>query len=127
MARRLCEAGCGFVTIHAGYAGVWDMHADGNNLNMQDGMQAVGRSFDHAVSAFIDDLDERGLSDEILLGRLRRNGANTEDQQARRAGSLEPIGPALCFMAGESKAARSSVNPLRTAASPRPIISRRST
>ncbi|MCH8829857.1 MAG: DUF1501 domain-containing protein [Planctomycetes bacterium] len=31
LARRLCEAGCGFVTIHAGYAGVWDMHADGNN------------------------------------------------------------------------------------------------
>ena len=42
LARRLCEAGCGFVTIHAGYAGVWDMHADGNNLNMTDGMNAVG-------------------------------------------------------------------------------------
>ena len=40
-ARRLCEAGCGFITIHAGYAGVWDMHADGNNLNMRDGMEAV--------------------------------------------------------------------------------------
>ncbi len=67
MARRLCEAGCGFVTIHAGYAGVWDMHADGNNLNMLDGMEAVGRSFDHAVAAFIDDLEARGLSDRILL------------------------------------------------------------
>jgi len=53
MARRLCEAGCGFVTIHAGYAGVWDMHADGNNLNMVDGMNAVGRSFDHAVAALV--------------------------------------------------------------------------
>lgn len=67
MSRRLCEAGCGFVTIHAGYAGVWDMHADGNNLNMVDGMQAVGRSFDHAVAAFIDDLEERGLQNDILL------------------------------------------------------------
>lgn len=67
MSRRLCEAGCGFVTIHAGYAGVWDMHADGNNLNMLDGMEAVGRSFDHAVAAFIDDLEERGLQDDILL------------------------------------------------------------
>ncbi|MCA9269782.1 MAG: DUF1501 domain-containing protein, partial [Planctomycetales bacterium] len=66
-ARRLCEAGCGFVTIHASYAGVWDMHADGNNLNVVDGMQAVGRSFDHAVAAFVDDLHERGLSDQILL------------------------------------------------------------
>ena len=67
LARRLCEAGCGFVTIHAGYAGVWDMHADGNNLNMTDGMQAVGRSFDHAVAAFVEDLEARGLSDKILL------------------------------------------------------------
>ncbi len=66
-ARRLCEAGCGFVTIHAGYAGVWDMHADGNNLNMQDGMQAVGRSFDHAVAEFILDCEARGLGDKILL------------------------------------------------------------
>ncbi len=67
MARRLCEAGCGFVTIHAGYAGVWDMHADGNNLDMVDGMAAVGRSFDHAVAAFIRDLEARGLQDRILL------------------------------------------------------------
>src|SRR5205823_11299506 len=67
LARRLCEAGCGFVTIHAGYAGVWDMHADGNNLNMLDGMEAVGRSFDHAVAAFVEDVEARGLSDQILL------------------------------------------------------------
>lgn len=67
LARRLCEAGCGFVTIHAGYAGVWDMHADGNNLNMTDGMDAVGRSFDHAVAAFVEDLEQRGLRDKILL------------------------------------------------------------
>jgi hypothetical protein len=67
LARRLCEAGCGFVTIHASYEGVWDMHADGNNLNMKDGMEAVGRSFDHAVAAFIEDLEARGLQDKILL------------------------------------------------------------
>jgi len=67
LARRLCEAGCGFVTIHAGYAGVWDMHADGNNLNMTDGMNAVGKSFDHAVAAFVEDIEARGLSDKIML------------------------------------------------------------
>ena len=67
MARRLCETGCGFVTIHAGYQGVWDMHADGNNLNMANGMAAVGHSFDHAVAALIEDLRERGLEDRILL------------------------------------------------------------
>jgi hypothetical protein len=67
LARRLCEAGCGFVTIHAGYDGVWDMHADANNLNMADGMEAVGTSFDHAVAAFVEDVEARGLADRILL------------------------------------------------------------
>lgn len=67
LARRLCEAGCGFVTVHADYEGVWDMHADRENLNMVDGMQAVGRSFDHAVAAFIEDVEARGLQDKILL------------------------------------------------------------
>ena len=67
MARRLCEAGCGFVTLHASYDGVWDMHADGNNLNMVDGMEAVGTTFDHAVAAFIEDIEARGLQDDILL------------------------------------------------------------
>ena len=67
LARRLCQAGCGFVTVHCGYEGVWDMHADQSNLNIKDGMQAVGQPFDHAVSAFIEDLEERGLADQILL------------------------------------------------------------
>ena len=91
-ARRLCEAGCGYVTIHASYAGVWDMHADGNNLNMTDGMQAVGRSFDHAVAAFIRDCEQRGLSDKILLvccgemGRTPRiNKRGGRDHWARLA------------------------------------------
>lgn len=92
MARRLCEAGCGFVTIHADYEGVWDMHADGNNLNMVDGMEAIGRPFDHAVAAFIEDVEARGLSDKILLvccgemGRTPRiNKSGGRDHWARLA------------------------------------------
>jgi hypothetical protein len=64
MARRLCESGCGFVTIHS--AG-WDMHADGNNPGIAVGMNMLGRSLDRAVSAFLDDLHQRGLSDDVLL------------------------------------------------------------
>lgn len=67
LARRLCEAGCGFVTIHASYDGVWDMHADPGNLNLIEGMNAIGWSFDHAVSAFIEDIEARGMQDDILL------------------------------------------------------------
>jgi hypothetical protein len=65
MARRLCERGCGFVTVTTSF--VWDMHADKNNATMTEGMGYVGMPFDHAVSALIDDLEARGLSEKILL------------------------------------------------------------
>jgi hypothetical protein len=64
LARRLCEAGCGFVTVvDAG----WDLHGDVNNPNTPEGMAILGPQLDHAVSAFLDDVKERGLSDDILL------------------------------------------------------------
>ena len=65
LARRLCEAGCGFVTVTTNF--VWDMHADKNNATMVEGMDYVGRPFDHAVATFIEDLEERGLRDRIML------------------------------------------------------------
>jgi uncharacterized protein (DUF1501 family) len=65
LARRLCEAGCGFVTVTTNF--VWDMHADVNNATIDEGMQYMGQPFDHAVSAFIEDTHARGLDDKILL------------------------------------------------------------
>ena len=65
MARRLAEAGCGFITIHSEF--VWDFHADGNNVAVEQGQKLVIEPFDHAVSAFIEDCEERGLSNDILL------------------------------------------------------------
>ncbi|MFT5524062.1 MAG: hypothetical protein ACI9HK_002012 [Pirellulaceae bacterium] len=65
MARRLCEAGCGFITIHSEF--VWDFHADSNNVEVAKGKPLVIEPFDHAVSAFIEDCEARGLSDDILL------------------------------------------------------------
>src|SRR5207248_10400050 len=65
LARRLIEAGCGFVTINTNF--VWDMHADVNNAPVEEGMRYVGAPFDHAVSAFIEDLEARGLSERVLL------------------------------------------------------------
>lgn len=43
------------------------MHADQNNAGVEEGMQYMGVPFDHAVSAFLQDVDDRGLSDDILL------------------------------------------------------------
>lgn len=65
LARRLCERGCGFVTVTTNF--VWDMHADDNNATMTEGMGYVGAPFDHAVSAFIEDCEARGLGEKIML------------------------------------------------------------
>jgi hypothetical protein len=65
LARRLCEAGCGFVTVSD--CG-WDMHADGKDgPTHMEGLPPMGRQVDHAVRAFLDDLHSRGLSEKILL------------------------------------------------------------
>ena len=58
-ARRLCEAGCGFVTVHFGG---WDMHG-----NIKDAMNSLGPQVDRAVAALVEDMDQRGLGDQILL------------------------------------------------------------
>ena len=65
LARRLCERGVGFVTVTTNF--VWDMHADSNNATCVEGMRYMGVPFDHAVSAFLEDVENRGLSDKILL------------------------------------------------------------
>ena len=64
LARRLCERGAGFVTVTTSF--VWDMHADVNNATMEEGMQYMGLPLDYAVSAFLEDVAARGLSDKIL-------------------------------------------------------------
>ncbi len=62
MARRLVQAGCGFVTVTS--AG-WDMH--GNAFGVDDGMPILGTAVDIAASAFLEDLERLGLSEKVLL------------------------------------------------------------
>jgi uncharacterized protein (DUF1501 family) len=64
LARRLVEAGCGFVTVQNSG---WDMHADGNNPGIGAGMEMLGRPLDRAVSAFLADLEQRSILDRVLL------------------------------------------------------------
>lgn len=81
LSRRLVEAGCGFVTVTTNF--VWDNHSDSNNAGAAEGIQYCTLALDHAVSAFLEDVEERGLSDKILLvvtgemgrtPRINRNG-----------------------------------------------------
>ena len=92
LARRLCEAGCGFMTVTTSF--VWDMHADVNNAGVAEGMDYMGRPLDYALSALIDDLETRGLDERIMvvvcgeMGRTPRlNGRGGRDHW----GNLAPL------------------------------------
>jgi uncharacterized protein (DUF1501 family) len=81
LARRLCEAGAGFVTLH--YGG-WDMHGA-----IAQNMKNLAPALDHAVAAFVEDCAAQGLDKEILLvitgefGRTPRiNGGAGRDHWA---------------------------------------------
>jgi hypothetical protein len=92
LARRLCERGCGFVTVTTNF--VWDMHADRNNATIDEGMGYMGVPFDHAVSALIEDIEARGLSDKILLvccGEMGRTPKLNNRAGRDHWGSLAPL------------------------------------
>jgi hypothetical protein len=81
LARRLCEAGVGFVTLQ--YGG-WDMHG-----NIVQSLNQTAPQLDRAVAAFVQDVYQRGLDDDILLvitgefGRTPRvNGGAGRDHWA---------------------------------------------
>ncbi|MBI1830226.1 MAG: DUF1501 domain-containing protein [Planctomycetes bacterium] len=81
LARRLCEAGVGFVTLQ--YGG-WDMHG-----NIAQSMRQTAPALDQAVAAFVQDINQRGLNNDILLvitgefGRTPRvNGGAGRDHWA---------------------------------------------
>jgi hypothetical protein len=81
LARRLCEAGVGFVTLHFGG---WDMHG-----SIAQNMKNLGPRVDQAVAAFVEDTADRGLDEDILLvitgefGRTPRiNGSAGRDHWA---------------------------------------------
>jgi uncharacterized protein (DUF1501 family) len=92
LARRLCEAGCGFVTVTTNF--VWDMHADVNNAPMVEGMSYMGPPLDHALSAFVEDVEARGLADRILLvacGEMGRTPRLNKGGGRDHWGNLGPL------------------------------------
>jgi hypothetical protein len=93
LARRLCERGCGFVMVNTGF--VWDMHGvAGVHAGMEEGMRYMGPPLDHAVSAFLDDVAARGLSDKILLvmcGEMGRTPQLSKTCGRDHWGNLGPL------------------------------------
>jgi len=92
LARRLCETGCGFVTVTTNF--VWDFHSDENNAPVEEGLRYVGAPFDRAVSAFIEDVESRGLGDKILLvacGEMGRSPRVNKGGGRDHWGALAPL------------------------------------
>jgi uncharacterized protein (DUF1501 family) len=91
LARRLIEAGCGFVTVmDAG----WDMHSNGNSPKNMAGLDWLARQVDHAVAAFLDDLRDRGLEDKVLLvvtGEMGRTPKVNKNGGRDHWGNLTPL------------------------------------
>src|SRR5262249_48852997 len=91
LARRLCERGAGFVTVTTNF--VWDMHSDVNNAPVEEGLRYMGPPLDHALSAFVDDLHARGLSDRVLLiccGEMGRTPRINKNGGRDHCGHLRP-------------------------------------
>jgi hypothetical protein len=92
LARRLCETGCGFVTVTTNF--VWDMHADSNNAGVEEGMGYMGLPLDYALSALIEDLHERGLSEKVLVvvtGEMGRTPRINKNGGRDHWGGLTPL------------------------------------
>lgn len=92
LARRLCERGCGFVTVTTNF--VWDMHSDVNNAPVGEGMGYMGLPLDHALSAFLEDVAARGLSERILLvvcGEMGRTPRINNNGGRDHWGNLAPL------------------------------------
>jgi len=92
LARRLVERGAGFVTVTTNF--VWDMHADQNNATMTEGMSYMAPPMDHAISAFLEDLKQRGLEDKVLLvacGEMGRTPKVNKNGGRDHWGELAPL------------------------------------
>jgi uncharacterized protein (DUF1501 family) len=70
------------------------MHADVNNAGVAEGMRYMGLPLDHAVSAFLEDVEARGLADQILLvvcGEMGRTPKINKNGGRDHWGNLAPL------------------------------------
>ncbi len=105
LARRLVEAGVGTVAIRFSPDGRgdydrtmigWDDHAvHGNIFEI---MRQRGPQFDQSVSALIEDLDERGMSDDVLVVVVGEFGRTPRIHVHKGCPGREHWGPAGCAL-----------------------------
>lgn len=97
MARRLVEAGVRFVTVHYdcvdGYS--WDSHRSSNYLEKH-----LLPTFDQALSALLNDLEQRGLLDETLVVAMGEMGRTPKANKQWGRGHWSNLFPAVLAGAG---------------------------
>ena len=67
---------------------------------LDEGMQYVGMPYDHAVSAFIEDVEARGLSDKILLVTCGEMGRTPKINAKGGRDHWGRLGPLLLYGGG---------------------------
>lgn len=105
LARRLVEAGVGVVAVRYSPDGRgdydktmigWDDHAvHGNIFEI---MRQRGPQFDQSVSALIEDLDDRGLADDVLVVVVGEFGRTPRIHVHKGCPGREHWGPAGCAL-----------------------------
>ncbi len=79
LARRLVEAGATYVLVNGPVFGDWDTHTD--NFPR---LKRLLPPTDRAVSALLEDLDQRGLLDEVLVVLISEMGRSRVDPKGGR-------------------------------------------
>ena len=79
---------------------VWDMHSDVNNAPVAEGMRYMGVPLDYALSAFIEDVEARGLSDKILLVACGEMGRTPRINAKGGRDHWGNLGPLLLYGGG---------------------------
>ncbi|HEX5444830.1 MAG TPA: DUF1501 domain-containing protein, partial [Pirellulales bacterium] len=107
LARRLVEAGVGFVTIDLSYhpaSGTWDTHGD--NIppygGIKKGLGPLLPLFDHLLTTLVSDLEEHGLIDNVLVIAMGEFGRtpNMGTQGSTDGRNHWPVVMSMCLAGG---------------------------
>lgn len=110
LARRLVEAGVSFVTLDLSYhsaSGTWDTHGD--NIppygGIKNGLGPLLPLFDHLYTTLLSDLDERGLTKDVLLIAMGEFGRTPQmgTQGSTDGRNHWPVIMSMCMAGGGMK------------------------
>ena len=107
LARRLVEAGVSFVTLDLSYhtaSGTWDNHGIPGGVygGISKGLKPLLDLYDHFYTTLIEDLDERGMLDDVLVISMGEFGRtpNIGTQGSSDGRNHWPVVMSMCLAGG---------------------------